>query len=80
MHVTVKRQGNSASICIPAAVMTAANLHVGATVDVREDDGRIVIEPIRQGKSALAALIAGITPENLHAEVSNGLAVGKEAF
>ena len=75
-----KRQGNSASIRIPSAVMTAANLHVGATVDVREDSGRIVIEPIRQGASELATLIAGFTPEILYAEVSNGLAVGKEAL
>lgn len=78
MHVTVKRQGNSASIRIPNAIMTAANLYIGATVDVREDDGRIVIELIREDEPELACLIEGITPENLHAEVSYGAAVDKE--
>lgn len=80
MHVTVKKWGNSASVRIPAAVMEAARLHLDETVDVREEEGRIVIEPVRPGEFELAKLLARITPENLHGEVSFGPAVGKEAF
>ena len=80
MRVIVKKWGNSASVRIPAAIMEAVSLRLDETVDVREEGGRIVIEPVRQSEYDLAQLLAGITPENLHAEVGFGPAVGKEAF
>jgi antitoxin MazE len=58
--------------------MEAACLGLDAPVDVREEGGRIVIEPIRSTEYDLARLLAGITPENLHAEVDFGATVGKE--
>lgn len=78
MQVLIKMWGNSASVRIPATVLAASRLAVDQAVDVREEDGRIVIEPIHV--NALEALIAGITPENQHGEVSFGPAVGNEAF
>lgn len=80
MRVTVKKWGNSASVRIPAAIMDAARLHLDDTVDVREEGGRIVIEPVRENDYDLDDLIAGITSSNLHTEVDFGPAVGKEAF
>ena len=81
MYVTVKKWGNSASVRIPVAIMEAVKLSLNETVDVREEGGRIVIEPVRSAKEYdLAQLLAGITSENLHAEVDFGPAVGKEAF
>jgi antitoxin MazE len=81
MHVIVKKWGNSASVRIPVAIMKAVSLNLDETVDVREEGGRIVIEPVRNRKEYdLAQLLAGITPANLHAEVDYGPAVGKEAF
>lgn len=80
MRVIVKKWGNSASVRIPAAIMEAASLSLDETVDVREEGGRIVIEPVRPGDYDLAHLLAGITPENLHAEADFGPAVGKETF
>ncbi len=78
MRVIVKKWGNSASVRIPAGVMEAARLTLDAPVDVREEGGRIVIEPIRSTEYDLAQLLAGITPENLHTEISFGVLVGKE--
>jgi antitoxin MazE len=78
MRVIVKKWGNSASVRIPAAVMQAANLSLDETVDVREESGRIVIEPVRPSEYDLAQLLDGITKKNLHTEISFGLAVGKE--
>lgn len=78
MRVLVKKWGNSASVRIPAAVMAASRLRVDQPVDVREEGGRIIIEPVREDE--LETLLAGITPDNLHGEVGFGPAVGKEAF
>lgn len=80
MRVNIKKWGNSASVRIPAAVMEATRLRLDDTVDIREESGVIVIEPIREREYGLAQLLAGITPDNLHAEISFGTAVGKEAF
>ena len=78
MRVTVKKWGNSASVRIPVGIMEAAHLSLDDPIDIREEGGRIVIEPIRANEVDLAQLLAGITPENLHAEVSFGASVGKE--
>ena len=78
MRVTVKKWGNSASVRIPAGIMKAAHLGLDDAVDIREEDGCIVIEPIRTNEYDLAHLLAGITPDNLHTEVNFGTPVGRE--
>jgi antitoxin MazE len=78
MRVTVKKWGNSASVRIPPAVMEAAGLKLDQTVDVREEGGRIVIEPICPGNYDLEQLLDAINLENIHDEVSIDPAVGGE--
>ncbi len=78
MRVVVKKRGNSASVRIPAAVMEAARLRLDQPVDVREEAGRIVIEPIQEPAYDFATLIAGITDENRHEPVEMGPPVGRE--
>lgn len=78
MQVTVKEWGISTSVRIPAAIMKATQLQVNAKVDVREEDGLIIIEPVRE--NSLANLIAGITPDNLYGEADFGAPLGNEAL
>ncbi len=80
MRVQVKRWGNSASVRIPASVMAAAALRIDQEVDVREDDGRIVIEPVAAPSYDLDTLLAGMTPETFPDEVDFGRPVGQEAW
>ena len=80
MKVVVRKWGNSASVRIPAAVMEAARLHLDQPVDIREEAGRIVIEPIREAAYDLATLVAGITEENRHDAVETGPPVGREVW
>lgn len=80
MRVAVKKWGNSASVRIPAAIMEAAHLTLDEIVDIREEGGRIVIVPVRPKPYDLDKLLAGITPENLHAEVDFGGPLGKETL
>jgi antitoxin MazE len=60
--------------------MQAANMAFNEAVDVREEAGRIVIEPVRLTEYRLDDLLAQITPENLHGEVEFGHPIGKEAW
>jgi antitoxin MazE len=78
MKVIVKKWGNSASVRIPAAIMAAAALSLDQAVDVREEAGRIVIEPIREETFDLDTLVAGITDENRHDAVDTGAPRGRE--
>lgn len=80
MRVTVKMWGNSASVRIPATVLAAAKLHVDSTVDVREEAGRIIVEPVPESETDLASLLARITPDNVHNELDFGFPVGKESL
>ena len=80
MRAVVKKWGNSASVRIPAAIMRAAHVELDEPVDVREESGRIVIDPVRRKEYDLDELVKGITRENLHAEADFGGPVGKEAW
>ena len=80
MRTVVKKWGNSASVRIPAAVMQAAHLDLDEPVDVREESGCIVIEPVRHKEYDLAGLVKGITRRNQHEEVDFGGPVGKEVW
>jgi antitoxin MazE len=79
MRATVKKWGNSAAVRIPASVMQATNLDLDEMVDVREEAGRIIIEPIRQAYE-LDVLLKGITSQNRHAAVDFGPPSGKEVW
>ncbi len=80
MRVTVKKWGNSAAVRIPASVMDAIKLHLDEVVEVREEKGRIVIEPVRQKEYVLEDLLKGIQKTNLHGAVDFGSPEGKEIW
>jgi antitoxin MazE len=65
-------------MCI-AAVMKAAWLAIDDVVDVREDSGRVIIEPVRDINYDLDELLAGISAKNIHDKVEFGAPVGKGA-
>ncbi len=80
MQGVVKKWGNSAAVRIPAAVLEAAQVRLDQHVDVREEDGRIVIEPVRSTAHDIDRLVAGITDENRHDPVDTGKPVGREVW
>ncbi len=80
MITKVTKWGNSLAVRIPLAVAKETQLRFGETVNLASCDGQIVIVPIRQQRYQLAELLKGITPRNLHGEVSSGAVVGKESW
>jgi len=75
----VKKWGNSAAVRIPATVLATAGLALEAPVDVREENGRIVIEPARK-RFRIGELVSGINSDNLHDAIDTGPPVGGEAW
>lgn len=80
MTIHVKKWGNSASVRIPASILAATGLKIDDPVDVREEEGRIVIEPAGRHRYDLANLLAQVTPENIHEDIDFGPAVGREIW
>ena len=80
MRVVVKKWGNSASVRIPASVMQAAKLSLNTPVDVREEDGRIVIVPDRKPIFRLDDMLRNITSENIHEAIEFEEPLGQETL
>lgn len=80
MRVHVKKWGNSASVRIPASVMAAASLRLDQAVDVREEGGRVIIEPVATPSYDLDDLLAKMTPDTFPEDVEFGRPVGNEAW
>lgn len=80
MRATVKKWGNSAAVRIPASVMKATQIDLDEEVDVREEAGRIVIEPVRPKVYELDTLLKGITAKNQHHLADFGPPVGNEVW
>ena len=79
MRVQVKKWGNSASVRIPASIMAAAALHNDQEVDVREEEGRIVIDPVMRSYD-LDELLAKMTPDTFPEAIEFGTPVGNDSW
>ncbi|MDB5581019.1 MAG: hypothetical protein JWR80_6195 [Bradyrhizobium sp.] len=49
MEGRLRKRGKGVAVCIPDTVMSAASLNVGDHVDVRYENGRIIIEALCPG-------------------------------
>ncbi|MCU6671623.1 AbrB/MazE/SpoVT family DNA-binding domain-containing protein [Enterobacteriaceae bacterium H4N4] len=78
-QVTVKKWGNSPSVRLPVAVMREADLNVDDVVNINVDDeGRIILTPVRKDEPSLDSLLSAITDDNLHHEITFGEPQSKE--
>jgi antitoxin MazE len=80
MRARIQMWGNSLALRIPKAFANEAHLRQDELVEVLLVDGKLVVEPIVKPKPTLDALLAGVTEENLHAEVDFGPPVGREEW
>ena len=76
----VKRWGNSAAVRIPTAVLEAARVRLDQPVDVREEFGLIIIEPLQPAQYDLDTLVAAISDENRHEPIDTGKPAGSEVW
>lgn len=71
--------GNSLALRIPRGIAELLRLEDGTTMRLDVRDGSIILTPARPtAAEERAALVAGITPENLHDPVEWGVPLGRE--
>jgi antitoxin MazE len=82
MRRQVRRWGNSLAVRIPASVAEDCALVEGSPVEVRVEDGRILLVPEAQTRRryTLEALVSQISRRNRHPPVASGRRVGREAW
>ena len=80
MRTRVQKWGNSLGVRIPRGLADEVGLGAGTEVSLTAKDGELVLRPSLPSRLRLADLLAGITPDNIHASVDTGDAVGSEAF
>jgi antitoxin MazE len=79
MQVEVVKWGNSSAVRLPAAALKEAQIALGDRLELKTEEGRIVLEPT-QREYRLVDLLAGITKQNRHAPVDFGAPMGREAW
>lgn len=77
MQTVVQKWGNSLGLRIPSLWAKDNNVRSGSKIEVIVEKGKITILP---QKKSLDEMLAMVTPENIHSEVSTGNAVGKEEW
>jgi antitoxin MazE len=82
MRRQVQRWGNSLAVRIPASVAEDCALVEGSPVEVRVEDGRILLvpEPRARRKYTLGELVSRISRRNRQPSVASGRRVGREAW
>ena len=80
MQTRIQKWGNSLAIRIPKSFATQIGLEQDSEVELTLLDGKLVLVPIEPPRLALAELLAQITDDNLHNEISSGDAVGNEVW
>ncbi len=78
MVVQFAKWGNSVALRIPNAYAKEIHATPGADVDVSVADGKLIVAPVESPVYDLAELVARITDENRHGEISGSVAVGRE--
>ncbi len=78
MLTKVQKWGNSIALRIPKTFADEMHLTPESAIEMRVEGGKLIIQTVGKPEFTLDGLLAGITPENLHAETEWGDAVGVE--
>ncbi len=80
MRIAVPKWGNSLALRIPKAVAAESRISQGTVVEVASAKGKLIVTPVTKPIYTLDELLAGVTEENVHAEVDTGMPVGRETW
>lgn len=79
MVAKAQKWGNSLAVRLPKTLAAECGIEAESPLEIYKEQDFIVIRPLRK-KASLEALLAGVTEDNRHGEVSTGGSVGKEEW
>ncbi len=77
MYITIKKWGNSLGVRIPKNFAKNLSLKDGTIVEIKENEGEIIIYPV---KDELSDMLSRINESNIHSEFETGKPEGKEIW
>jgi len=80
MNIIVKKWGASLAIQLPRAVVRKLDLAAGKLLDIRAENGQLILSPCAKPKYILASLVSRINASNRHDEIEMDGPRGREAF
>ena len=80
MLTKVRKWGNSLGLRIPKAFAAEVSVEEGSTVDLSVADGQLVVRAVRRRAYELRDLLAEVSDDNLHGELSTGEPRGRESW
>jgi len=79
MYSTIQKWGNSQAVRLPKAILEMAELKENDKVEIRVENGSLIIIPIKRHKT-LTERIAGYKGDYVCSEFDTGNAKGNEVF
>jgi antitoxin MazE len=80
MKTTVQKWGNSYAVRIPKAFIKEVGLDYRTDVELSLEDGKLIIQPIKEKVITLDELLDRVTSKNLHTALETGDSVGNETW
>ena len=80
MLAKAQKWGNSLAVRLPKTVAEECGIEADSPVEIVREDNLIIIKPVRRKGVSLDTLLAGVTDDNIHAEVPTGRPAGKEVW
>ena len=77
MQVLVSKWGNSLGLRLPRALAAEIGVAEGQRVEIRADNGRLVVEPLREAYT-WARMMENVTPETMREAFDWGDDLGRE--
>lgn len=80
MLAKAQKWGNSLAVRIPKNVADECGIEADSPVDIVRENNTIIIRPVQKKKFSLDSLLASVTEDNIHSEVTTGISVGREIW
>jgi antitoxin MazE len=80
MLAKAQKWGNSLAVRLPKTLAEECGIEADSPVEIVREDNLIIIKPVRKKGFSLDRLLAGVTKDNIHSEVSTGKPAGKEIW
>ena len=76
----IRKWGNSLAVRFPQSLLAQLNFQADGEVEIRIEEGRLVLSPVKKPKYTLDELLTQITPESRQDEIDFGAPLGKEVW
>jgi len=77
MNTLVQKWGNSLGVRIPSSFARGLHLKNGSNVEIKEENGKLIIEP---KKFSLVELLNQVNAENMQDSIETGASLGNEEW